>query len=105
RLPTYRDHPRNLLTLLGRYVPVHRYEIVTDLCPPSICPEGPSGSLRTALRDTATVYGHLALPARLRARLPSIEHAWGNFGDDFGTGEAGLAPEDPAAAEGGEGEP
>ena len=36
-LPTYRDHPRNLFTLLGGEVPVHSYESVTSLCPPDIC--------------------------------------------------------------------
>ena len=83
QLPSYRDHPRNLLTLVGRRYPVHRYEVVTDLCPPTICETDERGSLRTAIEDVGTIYGHLMLPGRLRADLPDISHGWGGFGDDL----------------------
>lgn len=82
-LPTYRAHPRNLLTLLGRDYPVDRYEIVSDLCPPTMCETAGRGSLRTAIEDVTTIYGHLMLPGRLRAELPDISHGWGGFGDDL----------------------
>jgi len=83
QLPTYREHPRNLLTLLGNDYPVHRYEVVTDLCPPTMCDPRRPNSLSTAVDDSLTIYGHLILPASLRDRLPKIDHAWGNFGDDM----------------------
>ena len=50
-LPTAADHPRNLFTLLGHDVPVHRYESVTDLCPPTVCEPPPRQPLRQAIED------------------------------------------------------
>jgi hypothetical protein len=80
-LPTYQDHPRNLFTLLGSQVPVHRYEAVTDLCPPDICAPPPRQPLRQALEDASVVYGHRILPAELRDGLPPIDRSWGAYGD------------------------
>ena len=37
--PTYDNFPRNLFTLLGNDVPIHRVEPITDLCPDVLCPE------------------------------------------------------------------
>ena len=93
-LPSYLDHPRNYLTLLGNRHPVNLYESVTDMCPPSVCAPGPRGSLRTALRDGSIVYGHQVLPGDLADGLPGIGHSWGGFGDDLG-------PADPTAGSGG----
>lgn len=90
-LPTYHDHDRNLLTLFGERHPVTRYEIVTNMCPPSICDPPPRGSLRQALEDSAVVYGHRVLPRELRQDLPSIDHSWGDFGDDTATPTATAA--------------
>lgn len=90
-LPTYDDHPRNLLTLFGGKYPVHRYETVTDLCPPSLCDPPPRQSIGQALSDSAVVYGHRVLPARFRTDLPEIDHSWGNFGDELGA-EVEAAP-------------
>ncbi|MFZ6005509.1 MAG: sulfatase-like hydrolase/transferase [Actinomycetota bacterium] len=84
-LPTYQDHPRNLLTLLGDRMPVERYELVTDLCPADICEEAPHRPLSAALEDAAVVFGHRVLPARLRAGLPDIDHSWGGFGEQLGS--------------------
>src|SRR5690606_37849186 len=63
-LPTYRDHPRNLFTLLGSRYPVHRYEPVTDLCPPGACEPEPAQPLGRALGDARLVYAHRVLPDR-----------------------------------------
>jgi hypothetical protein len=87
-LPTYRDHPRNLFTLLGRDVPVKRYEAVTDLCPPDICAPAPRQPLRQALEDASVVYGHRILPTELRDELPPIDHSWGAYGAENGNAEA-----------------
>ncbi len=84
-LPTYGDHPENLFTLLGRDVPVHRYEAVTDLCPPDICLAQPRQPLRQALQDASIVYGHRVLPEELRDGLPAIDRSWGAYGSSTDT--------------------
>jgi hypothetical protein len=86
-LPTYGDHPENLFTLLGRDVPAHRYEAVTDLCPPDICAPPPRQPLRQALEDASIVYGHRILPQELRDGLPAIDRSWGAYGADTDAGE------------------
>ena len=83
-LPTYDDQPRNIFTLLGNEVPVTRYEIVSDMCPPTICAPPPRQSLRQALEDATVVYGHRMLPADLRGSLPDISQSWGGYGSDGG---------------------
>jgi hypothetical protein len=99
-LPTYRDHPRNYFSLFGGRYPTHRYESVTDMCPPAVCVPGPQGSLRDALRDSSIVYGHRVLPGGLADGLPSIDHSWGNFGNDLGPAPLEPATEDGSAPAG-----
>lgn len=82
QLPTSRDVPRNLMSLLGAAVPVHRYEIVTDMCPRSACAPPPQQPLGQALEDAAVVYGHRVLPGELRESLPRIDRSWGQYGSD-----------------------
>ena len=84
-LPTYREHPRSLLTLLGGSIPVNRYERITELCPPEVCEPRPRSPLSQAIEDSAIVYGHRVLPESLRSDLPDIDVAWGQFGDTVGT--------------------
>jgi Sulfatase len=102
-LPSYQDHPHNLLSLFGARYPINRYEPVTDMCPPSACESLPGRSVRAALRDSAIVYGHQVLPDELADNLPAIDHSWGAFGDDLGpTGDAvGDAEGDASAVPGG----
>lgn len=87
-MPTYFDHPRSLFALLGRDHPVHRYESVSDICPPTVCQRQAQEPLRQALDDAAVVYGHRVLPATFRDGLPAIDNSWGAYGAD-GTGEPG----------------
>jgi Sulfatase len=81
-LPIYVDHPDNLFTLLGGSYRLRVFESQTHLCPDELCAEEREpfvervGSL---LSDLSVVYGHLALPDDLAARLPSISSAWRNF--------------------------
>jgi hypothetical protein len=79
-LPTVREHPRNLLSLMAKAVPIHRLEPVTDLCPRNACERRDGQPLRQALEDSAIVYGHRVLPSGLREDLPAIDAAWGSFG-------------------------
>ncbi len=101
-LPIYADHPRNLFTLFGGSVPVHRYESVTDMCPTSICDPQPTQPLSQAIEDATIVYGHRLLPAALRDRLPAIDNSWGGYGaqDDAGgvTGGTADAASEPASS-------
>jgi hypothetical protein len=90
-LPILKDFPRNYFTLFGRSHPVHRFEAITDLCPPDACGRPPAQPLRQALDDAKLVYQHRVLPERWREGLPAVDHAWGQFGDD--PGEAGAAEE------------
>ncbi|CAN5799151.1 hypothetical protein BH20ACT4_BH20ACT4_09600 [soil metagenome] len=95
-LPIYRDHPRNLFSLLGQDVPGFRYESVTDVCAPSICASGQRGQpLSQALADASIVYGHRVLPSALRDGLTPIDDSWGDFGADD-TGGAGTATRSPS---------
>ncbi len=79
-LPTVREHPRNLLSLLAKAVPIRRLEPVTDLCPRNACARRDGQPLSQALEDSAIVYGHRVLPSDLRGDLPAIDAAWGSFG-------------------------
>jgi hypothetical protein len=79
-LPTSLDHSRNLLSLLGRDLPLRRYEVATDLCPLEVCDPLPPQPIRQAVRDAVVVFGHRVLPATLREDLPAIDHSWGGFG-------------------------
>jgi hypothetical protein len=100
QLPSWQDHPHNLVSMLAGSVPVHRHELVTDLCPPDLCTPPPAQPLSQAVEDVAVVYGHRALPPALRDDLPAIDHAWGGFGDELG---GGAEPTDePANAERGD---
>jgi Sulfatase len=95
-LPTVREHPRNLLALMAKSVPVHRLEPVTDLCPRNACPRRDGQPLTRALEDSAIVYGHRVLPEELSSDLPAIDEAWGSFGpglDEEGGPEASSEPD------------
>ncbi|MGH9250086.1 MAG: sulfatase-like hydrolase/transferase, partial [Acidimicrobiales bacterium] len=94
--PILSDHPRNYFTLFGQSYSIHRYERITDLCPPDACGRPPAQPLAQALDDAKVVYEHRVLPARLRARLPAIDHAWGQFAGDIAetsTPDTALSPE------------
>lgn len=93
-VPTFRELPRNLFSLLSRAIPVERYEAVTDLCPPDACEDRPGQPVTTALNDALVVYGHRVLPPTLREGLAPIDNAWGEFGDAVGGGAADEPAED-----------
>ena len=101
-LPTWGDHPRNLFTLLGGDVPVHRYESVTDLCPPTVCEPPPRQPLSQAIEDASVVYGHRVLPGALRDDLPAIDNSWGAYGagDDATESSDELVRQEAGAAAG-----
>jgi hypothetical protein len=101
-LPTSRDHPRSLFTLLGRSHRLEVVEPVTDVCPPELCREtrpGMGSRLRHLAADVTVVSAHLFLPDNLRGGLPAINRGWAGFGDeDVGAVPAAVTPGQEAAA-------
>lgn len=97
-LPTASDHPRSLFTLLGARYDLDVHEEVTTLCPASRCGAGDerTGSFSTLLTDAAVVYGHVALPASLRARLPRVDQSWAGFIDGARATESRPAATTPS---------
>jgi len=96
QLPLAQDHPDNIFTLLGTRYRLDVFESVTHLCPESLC-ERPTGSfgdrMRSLADDLEVVYGHLVLPQRLAAELPSVTETWQGFaGKSHGDGDVEVAP-------------
>lgn len=87
-LPTFADHPRNLLSLFEETYPIRVYETLTDLCPPGACGDLPDGRLSAALADAAVVYGHKVLPSPFADRLPEVDQTWGGFTGSGGADDA-----------------
>ena len=89
KVPIASEYPRNLFTLLGGSYQTRVVEALTQLCPRSVCGEtrteetqvvpGEAGSLAS---DAGVVYLHLLLPEPYVNRVPPIDDAWGNFGQD-----------------------
>jgi hypothetical protein len=80
-LPTLREHPHNLFTLLGGAYDLRVIEPVTDLCPRELCPRsGPdpaaAGATAALLSDAGLVFLHMLAPPGLRAGLPDIQRQW-----------------------------
>nr|MBA3420522.1 sulfatase-like hydrolase/transferase [Thermoleophilaceae bacterium] len=110
-LPIAADHPRSLFTLLGGSYRMNVFEEATSVCPDDLCHQGSrEGGLgrrtRSLASDLAVVFGHIALPDELGAKLPSVSEGWEGFaGDDAGgEGEDGSeagAGERPESGEDG----
>jgi hypothetical protein len=90
--PTDDNYPRNLFTLLGNDLPIHRYETITDLCPEEFCSARDHAPMRQAFADASIVYGHRVLPSSLRDDLPPIDNSWGAYGAELDNTVA--APDD-----------
>jgi hypothetical protein len=90
-LPTLKDHPENLFTLLGEQYAFHVTEPVTRLCPARYCPDAHRAApladrYRGLFYDVGVAYLYRVLPRSLRRELPPIGDRWGGFGhDDEGT--------------------
>ncbi|MBD0291655.1 MAG: sulfatase-like hydrolase/transferase, partial [Thermoleophilia bacterium] len=93
RLPVVQNHPHNLFTLLGGRYHMNVTESQTRLCPSELCERASPGEttrLESLYSDARIVYFHLLAPPALEDRLPSIDDAWGNFGDAGGGTGAGA---------------
>ena len=81
-LPIAQDHPDNIFTLLGSRYDMDAYESVTQLCPEELCErrhDSFADRITSLTDDLEVVYGHLVLPKRLEADLPSVTNTWQNF--------------------------
>jgi hypothetical protein len=80
RLPTAREHPHNLFTLLGAGYELRVVEPVTELCPRELCRRAGAaaegGAFGALIGDALLVYLHMLAPAALRAGLPDIQRQW-----------------------------
>jgi hypothetical protein len=101
RLPTSRQYPRSVFTLLGASYDVHALEPITQVCPSDVCARRPAepapARLRSLASDLSIVAAHVVLPADLGGGLPPIDRDY----EDFGGAERGVeAPRrvGPAAA-------
>jgi len=82
RLPTFADHPRNLFTMLGENYRMNVHELLTSLCPGTICKndkkEFSSGRFGS---DVLVILGHSLLPQEIASEhLPSLAGGWHGFG-------------------------
>jgi len=94
-LPTARDHPRSLFTLLGGSYRFNVIENTTQICPEGLrerLPFNRGGGFASWFSDLTIVYLHIVAPSRFASRLPEISHSW----KDFGAGVVPLSDtEDP----------
>jgi hypothetical protein len=83
-LPTSVDHPNNLFTLLGGVYDLKVTELITYLCPESLC-EKQTDSLPVRmyamLSDLSIVFLHILLPADISYELPAVTQTWKGFTD------------------------
>jgi hypothetical protein len=99
--PTAAEYPRSLFAMLGASYSVRADEVVTRICPDTVCSdEAPTeGSI---VHDTAIAYLHGLLPDDLAASwLPPLGARWGGFADERGdadTTAAGDAQGDASGA-------
>ncbi len=87
RLPIAPEYPQSIFTLLGDRYHLNVHELVTQICPESLCPRGSrdfgyDSGTGALFSDLFVVSQHLLLPNSLREDLPDISKAFGGFGDD-----------------------
>jgi hypothetical protein len=84
QLPTFADHPQSIFTLLGGSYRMSVFEGLTSICPRNLCKRHDTqqsfrGRMSSLVSDLSVVYLHVALPASMEERLPSIATSWMNF--------------------------
>jgi Sulfatase len=84
RLPSAKDHPHSLFTLLGGSYKLNVVENNTRVCPEHLCGNGASKSslgqqIRGLLSDLEILYLYLILPSDLARGLPDITQSWKDF--------------------------
>ncbi len=97
-LPIASDNPRSIFTLLGNTYRMNVFENATRVCPEELCPRptdlaGMDDSLGGLFDDLRVVSAHLLLPESMRQSLPDISKSFGEFSDETGDLDAGVAPQ------------
>jgi hypothetical protein len=93
-LPIAADHPRNLFTTLGGTYELDIHEVVTRLCPTTLCPPtGATPGRDEIAADVGVIAGHVFLPPALRSDLPRIDTRWAGFGSGSGIDDPATATE------------
>lgn len=83
RLPTAKDHPNSLMTLLGTPGAANISESVTHLCPSSVCTQNAGASWlsrqESLWTDVGILYLHMLAPGDLASSLPPVHQNWMKF--------------------------
>ncbi len=82
QLPTARDHPNSLFTMLSPHYAVRAEEPITALCPRSVCASagrGRGARVAAMLADIRIVAAYVLLPPKERAGLPDLTQGWAGF--------------------------
>lgn len=98
-LPIAADHPRNILTLLGKTYKLRVMEEATHLCTEALCPGSQTptngdSSTNDLFSDLKVVSKYLLLPDSLQNNLPDISTSFGGFAKTSGNPIEGSEGED-----------
>jgi len=91
-LPTARDYPNSLFSLLGGSYKMKVIESATRLFPPGLpnrleTPDPFLQRMRSMVLDLSAVYPQIVLPIEFSENLPSVTQTWGDFWSQTGSGE------------------
>jgi len=83
-LPTYKNYPESLFTLLSPTHVLNVHESATQLCPPDLCTEidkqkSFTEQLIVLFADSLVLYLHVIIPKEYSDSLPDISQGWTNF--------------------------
>lgn len=99
-LPTSREYPRNLYTLLGSNYEQFNQEPITSVCPESLCgarARADQGErLSSLVSDLSIVERRLLLPEGMADKLPPIDRDWEQFRADAGDDDLAEVSRDQA---------
>ena len=83
RLPTSRQYPNSVFTLVGKRHAIHALEPITHVCPTRLCGERPRDAaderLGSLASDLTVVAAHLVLPGDITTGLPPIDRNYEGF--------------------------
>ena len=87
-LPIASDQPNSIFSLLGGAYRLHVKEVVTHVCPASLCGEVQRprqlSRLKSLVEDLKYVEGRIILPPSMANELPNVSTTFGNFGNNGG---------------------
>lgn len=81
-MPNVTDYPNNLFTMLGGQYTFNVFEVMTTLCPNSLCNNQDNRSIEKYtdfLFDLMVIYAHIIAPPREEKKLPTLDARWAGF--------------------------